>query len=59
MGCGAGLFWGVSGFYLFQANLLLNMLVTLDSNLFHENLLERNQLERIENLDGTNMIRII
>ena len=43
MFCGAGLltFWGVFGLYLFQANLLLNMVVTLDSNFFHENLLEK------------------
>ena len=31
-----GVFWT-----LFQANLLLNMLATLDSNFFHENLLEK------------------
>ena len=42
MFCGAGLFfWGVFGLYLFLANLPLNMLVTLDSNFFHENLLEK------------------
>ena len=34
-------FWGVFGVYLFLANLPLNMLVTLDSNLFQENLLEK------------------
>ena len=34
-------FGGVFGLYLFLANLPLNMLVTLDSNLFHENLLEK------------------
>ena len=28
------------GLYIFQANLLLNMLVTLDSNLIHETLLK-------------------
>ena len=36
---GVNFFGGVFG--LFQANLLLNMLVTLDSNFFHENLLEK------------------
>ena len=40
VGCGSQLFWGVFGLYLFLANLPLNMLVTLDSNFFHENLLE-------------------
>ena len=37
VGCGSELFWGVF-LTLFQANLPLNMLVTLDSNFFHENL---------------------
>ena len=40
VGCGSELFWGVF-LTLFQANLPLNMLVTLDSNFFHENLLEK------------------
>ena len=42
VGLDSNLFWGVFGLYLFLANLPLNMLVTLDSNFFHENLLERN-----------------
>ena len=54
---GVNFFGGVFGLYLFLANLPLNMLVTLDSNFFHENLLEKNQVQRIENLDGTNMIK--
>ena len=38
---GVNFFGGVFGLYLFLANLPLNMLVTLDSNFFHENLLEK------------------
>ena len=38
---GVNFFRGVFGLCLFQANLPLNMLVTLDSNFFHENLLEK------------------
>ena len=34
---GVNFFGGVFGLYLFLANLPLNILVTLDSNFFHEN----------------------
>ena len=40
-GCFWTLFWECFGLYLFLANLPLNMLVTLASNLFHENLLKK------------------
>ena len=46
VGCGAGLqlFWGCFWTLTFLANLLLNvnMLPTLDSNFFRENLLKKN-----------------
>ena len=42
VGLDSNFLWGVFGLYLFLASLPLNMLVTLDSNFFHENLLERN-----------------
>ena len=44
VGCGAGLFGGVFGLYLFLANLLLNvnMLLTLDSNFFSGKFVEKN-----------------
>ena len=40
--CFVGLDSNFFGVFLDFANLPLNMLVTLDSNFFHENLLERN-----------------
>ena len=62
MGCGSGVFLGVFldsflGVFwtvTFLANLLLNVniLLTLD-----ENLLEKNKVQGIENLDGTNMFK--
>ena len=38
---GVNFFRGVFGLCFFQANLPLNILITLDSNFFNENLLEK------------------
>ena len=62
VGLDSNFFGGVFGLYLFLANLLLNVnvLLTLDSNFFRENLLKKTKSKgekMIENVDGTKMIR--
>ena len=62
MGLDSNFFGGVFGLKLFLANPLLNvnMLPTLDSNFFRENLLKKIKSKGeniIENVDGTKMIR--
>ena len=48
-GCGTELtFWGfVFVLYLFLSNLLLNMQLSLDSNFFRENLLNKKFLDKL------------
>ena len=62
VGLDSNFFGGVFGLLLFLANLLLNvnMLPTLVSNFFRENLLKKTKSKGekiIENVDGTKMIR--